>query len=133
VGDTHAPWFAKLKYGDLVDLFSATEQLWFCGRCMYYTTYSNSPKTFINLHYDGYPKKYDLTLDIHNPHEMKMVRPHSGLEPLEEVKKFAEQEIWDVKNKNAYRLSGYTKAQKDDVRMGKLVRSDKPCPKGVAP
>ncbi|KAJ3410810.1 hypothetical protein HDV05_003205 [Chytridiales sp. JEL 0842] len=133
VGDENAPWYARLKYGEHLDLYSTSEQVWHCGRCVYYTTYSNSPKIFISVHYDGYPKRYDLTLDIHNPEEMKLMRPYSGLKPLEEVAKFAKQEIWDIKDKNSYKLSGYTRVMREAVSEGKLIRSDKPCPKGLIP
>ncbi|KAI8854324.1 hypothetical protein BC829DRAFT_380865 [Chytridium lagenaria] len=117
VGDENAPWYCKLKYGDRIEFFSREESIWYCARIIAYMQFNNSAKTYIGIHYDGYSKKFDIHLDLRDPMNERIIRPWSGF----------------GKNTKAFKLDtlGANKVTREMIAEGKMVKINKPTPKGL--
>ncbi|KAJ3332609.1 hypothetical protein HDU76_013651 [Blyttiomyces sp. JEL0837] len=137
---TDRPWYWKLPYGEKVKLYSEMEKTWYAARAVYYVKYTNSPKTFLIVHYEGYNKKWDVHVDLSlstQEIELQMLPQDPDtkkqLKPMPDVYRFAEQDVWDLGNKNSYRLGVLRKTQMDELKAGLVVNMDRACPKGVNP
>ncbi|KAJ3196829.1 hypothetical protein HK101_007549 [Irineochytrium annulatum] len=133
VGDPHAPWHARLKYGDTIDVFYNEEpKTWYHSRVLYYIRYTDSDKTFLKVHYSGYQKKFDRIFDIRDPVTAQHLRPPDKDTEIEaEVAVAAARETYVAEDKEAYGLShpDINKGHREAVINGKVVVSNKQMPK----
>ncbi|KAJ3118320.1 hypothetical protein HDU96_002477 [Phlyctochytrium bullatum] len=130
VGDEKAPWYGKLKFGDRLEAFAVEDESWFCARAMYYGRFLESSITYLGIHFDGYSKKWDLHLDIRDPHIERVIRPWKGLEPKPEAAaRAAMLEIWDPMEKGAVRLCGMKRLDRERVARGEVVEMKRKVPR----
>ncbi|KAJ3118196.1 hypothetical protein HDU96_003236 [Phlyctochytrium bullatum] len=61
-GEAGSPWQFNLMYGTPLEIFSEKDAKWYPGRALYYLAGEESCK--IKIHYTGYPKRWDETVDL---------------------------------------------------------------------
>ncbi|KAJ3219982.1 hypothetical protein HDU67_007715 [Dinochytrium kinnereticum] len=107
-GDAGSPWEFNLKYGTLLEVFSWTDDKWYPGRSLYYLTTTEPQKTCkLKVHYIGYPKRFDETIDLYpSPDDdpsadgrpLVRIRPPTGGKDVMNPGDVVEtDEMWDVK------------------------------------